>query len=173
MISAKVFPCYYLIDVSGEAVNALIPGDYKIQRITVGSKHFTNDMYAMAALQEAIMTITMIVNPAEPVEKIDYNPEFFPTLKPIELTEQQKRHQEEMQRKAAEMTEKLSDKQQFAVPLSTIFDPAGDFVETRWTVTAKDKKMRIQGKIAADVNEYLMEKMREYTMQKTDIATVH
>ncbi len=173
MISGKVFPCYYLVDVSGEAVKALIPGDYKIRNITVGSKHFPNDMYAMAALQEAMTTLTMIVDPTEPIEQIDYNPEFFPTLKPIELTEEQKKAQERMKKQAAEMTAKLAEKNQFAVPMSTIFDPIGDFVETRWTITAKDKDMRIQGKIAADPNDYLLEKMREQNLEITEVATVH
>lgn len=173
MISAKVFPCYYLVDVSGEAVKALIPGEYGIRNITVGSKHFNNDMYALAALQEAMMTITMLVDPLEPVEVMDFNPEFFPTLKPIQLTEEQKAAHEAMQQKADEMSEELADDNQFAVPLSTVFDPIGDFVETRWTITAKDKNMRIQGKIAADPNDYLMEKMRERNMEKTSVATVH
>jgi hypothetical protein len=164
MLETEVIPAYYVVEVSGTAVKSIIPGNFGIDHIAIGSLDFPNDLSALSALQTAMRFISAQVDITLPEveERIDYNPEFFPTMKPLELTDQNKDDhetaieiQEELDDNADEI-EMLNGTRQIAVPITKVFDPLGDFVETRWTISAPD--FRFQGKVFVTPDAYLYQK---------------
>lgn len=169
MIADKVLPCFYLLEVEGKAIEALIPGDYGIHKIVAGSLNFPNDIQAIDGLKTAVQVIMSRVDADDVVEKIEYNPEFFPTLAPLELTEEQKLKIERTEAAVEELQEKLGSNS-IAVPITNIFDPLGDFIEAKWSITATD--IHVEGKVAVAPEQYLLEKQREQTTKYTNATIV-
>ena len=87
MIASKIFPSFYAIELSGDASQVIIPGDFAIDKIALASKNFDNDIAAMHALD--IILNYIVASPDINIDKAiittDYNPEFFPSVKPIKI----------------------------------------------------------------------------------------
>ena len=158
MIADKLLPSFYVIEVEGKAVETVMPGNFAIQKISVGSRDFTNDMYALAALSDAMAFIVM--NPdldkSTAEEKLDYNPEFFPTMQHVPTPEEIKRLQD-AEEAAEEATEALGIPGRIAVPITRVFDSLGDFVESRWVIQSPEFK--VQGKVAINPDRYMHQKV--------------
>jgi len=153
-VADKLIPSFYVIELEGKAVQSIIPGDFGIEKIAIGSRDFTNDMFATAALADAMQFI--VLNPdldkSVAEERIDYNPEFFPSLQSSTAS---KIEEEEI----TEATEALGIAGQIAVPITRHFDPLGDFVQSRWIVQSKDFK--VYGKVAVNPDKYMHHKVME------------
>lgn len=159
MIADKILPSFYVVEVEGKAVETIIAGDFAIEKISVGSKDFSNDMDALAALSRVMSFV--VANPnldtSGATETVDYNPEFFPTMKFSEEIEQQKAAIEDA---TDDVTANLGV-HQIAVPMTRLFDPLGDFVESRWVIEAPDFK--VNGRVAVNPDKYMALKAEELT----------
>jgi len=156
MIADKLYPSFYLLELEGKAITAIIPGDFGINKIAVGSIDFPSDMMAIGGLTDAMRFVTGSLEAANTVEEVSFNPEFFPTLAPLELTEAQQEAIMENEEAAEDLQEELEDTDKVVVPLTNSFDSIGDFVETRWIVTAEG--FRVEGRVAVQPQYYLIEK---------------
>jgi hypothetical protein len=157
MIADKILPSFYVIEVEGKAVETIIAGNFAIEKISVGSRDFSNDMDALAALSHAMAFV--IANPdldtSKATETVDYNPEFFPTMK---FSEEAERTKAAIEEATDEVTANLGV-HQVAVPLTRVFDPLGDFVESRWVIEAPDFK--VNGRVAVNPDRYMALKAEE------------
>ena len=149
MISDKQLPSFYIVEATGGAVNAIIPGNLGIESITVGSADFPNDMLALGGLESAMTYITDKLTVSVEETKA-FNPEFFPTLQQEMLDE----HIEQLQAT-------LSKEGKVAIPITKKFDELGDFVQTRWTV--KGENILVTARLIANPHAYMKEKEREIT----------
>jgi hypothetical protein len=158
MIADKILKSFYIVEVQGEACGAIITGNFGIDKIAFGSKDFDSDLSAMNGLKKAIKFITSseLLNLDTAKEDVAFNPEFFPSIQPPELTEEQLAEKEETEAAIAELQETLGDSGRQAVMLTRAFDDIGDFVETRWTVEAPSFK--IVGRVAVNPDEYMHQK---------------
>lgn len=166
MISDTIFPSFYIVEVEGEAVKSLISEDFGIERISLGSIDFATDLVATEAMKKALEFFMTGINLGDDTvtEQIDFNPEFYPSVGKLTLTDEQKIQQEEAQQAADDMQEKLAAAGKMAVLITRAFDPLGDFVESRWTVEAP--VFKIQAKIVANLNQYMQQKNLEEIKQK-------
>jgi hypothetical protein len=156
MIADKIIPSIYVLELEGVAATSLIGGDFGIKSILIGSNDFKTDLLATSALQGALKSLTQApFADSESKETIEFNPDFFPTLPKIELTEEQRRENEEDEELAASMEDEI----QTAVVLTRNFDPLGDFVESRWTVQGDNFK--ILGKVVVNPDHYAVVKAHE------------
>ena len=167
MIASKILPSFYTIKIEGEAVQALIPGDFGINRIAIGSKDFETDLMATDALHQSMQFLSSapVIDISELEETVDFNPEFFPSLTPMELTQEQKDEIKRAEDAADEMPEIPG---QQAVVLTRMFDPLGDFIESRWTL--KSPKMVIEGKVGVNPDIYMTQKGQEIFNKKNSIT---
>jgi len=159
MIAEKLIPSFYMIEVEGAATKGVVHGDHGIEKIHIGSSDFANDMMALAGMNDAMRNILKAVHLEDIKADISYNPEFFPTLKPIEPTEEQKVAQEAMLEKAEELRHEMMGQGKAVVPITELFDPLGDFVEARWTVETAE--LKVEGKVAINPQYYILEKHRD------------
>ena len=157
MIADKVIPSFYILELEGDVVQAVVPGDFGIERIAVESFDFKADLLAISALQQAMQTIFDVVaeDPVKITEEAEFNPEFFPTLK-YELPTEVQAELEEAQAITDIMTENIVKKGQIPVLMTNAFDPLGDFIQSRWVVSGENFK--ITGRIAANPTKYMMYK---------------
>lgn len=157
MIADKIIPSFYLLELEGEAVHAVVSGDYGIDRIAIGSFDFTSDLLATSALRQSMQAIVDVISdePSSVKEEVEFNPEFFPTLK-RELPANIEAELEEAQAITDVMTEDMVEKGQVPIFLTNAFDPLGDFIQSRWVVSGENFKMT--GRIAANPTKYLMHK---------------
>jgi hypothetical protein len=157
MIADKVIPSFYLLELEGDAVQAVLSGDFGVERIAVGSFDFNSDLLATSALQQAMQTVADVV--AEDLDSVKeetaFNPEFFPTLK-YELAIDVEAEIEEAQAITDVMTEDMIEKGQVPILITNAFDPIGDFIQSRWIVSSDNFKMT--GRIAANPTKYMMHK---------------
>lgn len=157
MIADKVIPSFYLLELEGDATQAVVSGDFGVERIAVGSFDFNSDLLATSALQQAMQTIADVV--AEDLDAVKeeaaFNPEFFPTLK-HELPMGVEAELEEAQAITDVMTEDMVEKGQVPIFMTNAFDPLGDFIQSRWTISGENFKMT--GRIAANPTKYMMHK---------------
>lgn len=167
MIADKIFPSFYMIEVVGQAVESIIPGDFGIERIAFSTNSYQTDLTAIEALQEAVNYIidSPQINSDNIKEHISFNPEFYPSVGPIELTQQQI-DDYELSVEAAEIeSEKLEGTGQMAIPISRKFDALGDFISSRWIFESAD--FQIIAKTAMDPTKYIEEKTIEIMTQKS------
>lgn len=157
MIADKIIPSFYLLELEGEAVQAVVSGDYGIDRIAIGSFDFTSDLLATSALQRSMQAIVEVITdePSSVKEEVNFNPEFFPTLK-RELPADIEAELEEAQAITDVMTEDMVEKGQVPIFMTNAFDPLGDFIQSRWVVSGENFKMT--GRIAANPTKYMMHK---------------
>ena len=158
MISDKVFPSFYMVELEGDAVGAIIPGNFGIERIALGSTDFSSDLTAAEALNTALDFIlaTPDFDLGTHMAESNYNPEFYPSVGEIIPTEEQLAALQEAQAASDEMQEALGVEGKTATVITRVFDPIGDFVEQRHTFTGANFK--IEGKIAANPQTYAMQK---------------
>lgn len=157
MIADKLYPSFYLIEFEDEATSLVIPGDFGIKRIAIGSRDYPNDMLAYGDLERSIrFAVSNIDKDMDILEEVSFNPEFFPTLKPIELTDEQKEQNEQLEEYVDELRENLETSSQVVIPLTNTFDPIGDFVTTRWEIVGDN--FCIEGRVAVQPQYYLLEK---------------
>lgn len=171
MIADKVYPSFYVIELEGKATKAFVSGDFGIDKIAIGSLDYKTDLEALSGLTDAMSNLLSDVDKTDDiVEEIVYNPEFFPTLKPLELTEEQKANRLKTEEVIEDMQEKLGENQ-VAIPLTNDFDPLGDFVEARWTIKSTDFK--IEGKVAVNPQHYLLDKQRDTLQEERTKILIH
>jgi hypothetical protein len=162
MISSKVLPAFYVLDLQGDAANleSFLGSKHNICRVTVHSLDFSGDVLAAVAGQDALNFFAGKFSRAE--EKRDFNPEFFPNLVATEHVEDDK-------------ATKIDEEN-----ITRKFDEWGDFVVARTTIEDTDFKAIM--KVAVNPQQYLLEKSLEkleYTAhlhgQRTDTgsAIVH
>ena len=158
MIADKIIPSFYMIEAEGRAAESVINGPFGIKKIVIGSKDFDNDMDATAAMQQSVEFITNFLKPdwSAVTEKIDYNPEFFPSLPQTELTEEQKLKMVEAELQAESMQENLEDNQ-VAIVIAKVFDTIGDYVQSRWVLDGGDFK--VISKVGVNPDRYLQNKV--------------
>jgi hypothetical protein len=150
MIANTVFDSFYIAEFEGEAIKDFICGDFDIAQIAFASAPFSSDLAASIALDSFINDVALNIDGDYHADvKMDYNPVFFPTIKQKELTLEEELDLETLQEEA----DKSSDPQHIAVILTRLFDPMGDFIESRITITAENFKMI--GKIGVNPDEFL------------------
>lgn len=172
MITNSLIPSFYTIDVEGDAIGSFFLGDFGIEKITFLSNYFDNDLAATSSLQKSLENIKTLPKIASEklVEKVDFNPEFFPTLEAIQLTPEQILAAEELEEQLSEHI----DPGRVAVAMTFFFDPAGDYVQSRWKINSKE--LSILGKVCYHPQEYLQKKanIKAETLNSinpTEIAT--
>ena len=157
MIADKLIPSFYLLELEGDAIQAVVSGDFGIDRVAVGSFDFNSDLLATAALRQSMQAIADVVaeDPASVKEEVDFNPEFFPTMQrdlPMDIAAEL----EEAQAITDVMTEDMVEKGQVPIFMTNAFDPLGDFIQSRWVISSENFKMT--GRIAANPTKYMMHK---------------
>jgi len=162
MIADKILPSFYFLDIRGIAVESIIAGDFGIDEIFIESKDFNTDLDATAALKNALSFITsaLHLDTSNATEKVNFNPDFFPSLAKIEVTEQQMIDYQAMLDEAD--SQSTSDKD--VIVLTKFFDTMGDYVQSRWEVDAPT--FNIVGRIAVDPDMYISEKAQEHFTEK-------
>jgi len=165
MIADKVIPSFYIVEIEGDAIESIFPGDFGIQKIVFGSHDFDTDLSATSALRDTLEFITSAphLDLTEVTEKIDFNPEFFPTLEKIALTEEQLIQQQSAEEMLDDMSEQFDNANQTAIVMSRVFDEIGDYVESRWQIHSPD--FNVVGKVAVNPDSYIAEKAKEKFMQ--------
>lgn len=172
MIADKVYPSFYVVELEGKATQAFVSGDFGIDKIAIGSLDFKTDLEALSGLTSVMSNLLANVDKTDDiVEEVAYNPEFFPTLKPLELTEEQKANQLRTEETIENMQEQLEANNQVAIPLTNVFDPLGDFVEARWTIKSAD--LKIEGKLAVNPQHYLLDKQRDKLQEANTKILIH
>ena len=153
MITAKIIPAFYIIEVDGEAVNALFPGDYGISKIVIGSGEYQTDIIAVNAGEKIIELITE--NYTTTSELKEFNPEFFPSMPRVSGEVAEDRLREEIEQQEAALGG--SDNAKYVpIILTKYFDELGDFVEAKHTIVGDD--FSAVAKIAITPQNYLLEK---------------
>lgn len=156
MIRDKLLPSIYLVEVSGDSIASIIPGNFGIAKIALASETFPNDLEAHATMSKVMDHFGM------GVPKVDLNPIFFPTLPELELTKQQQEEKEAID-KFLEARALMNEEP--AVAVTQFFDRVGDFVVSR--STAQHANGQIVGKVAIEPTAYLREKNFEESANKS------
>ena len=150
MIANKIFDSFYIAEFEGDAIKDFIDGDYDIAQIAFASAPFSSDLAASVALDLFINDVALNIEGDYDADiKMDYNPIFFPTIKQKELTLDEELEIETLQNEA----DKSSDAQHVAVILTRLFDPMGDFIESRITITTD--RFKIIGKVGVNPDNFL------------------
>lgn len=153
MIADKIIPSFYIIEITGDAVKSVIPQDYGIQKISIGSFDFQSDMHASEKIDSAIDCILQGIDDAQKVETlVEVNPDFLPHAP-------QPSANDEAQEIADEMSSKLIHENKVAVPITRFFDVLGDFVVARKRLKADN--FNIEARIIANIDEYVKLKSLE------------
>jgi hypothetical protein len=160
MIADKILPSFYMIEAEGKAADAIVSGPFGIQKIIVGSKDFKNDLDATEAMRECVDFMTRTINPDwnTITETIDFNPEFFPSLKPEKLSDEQKKMIMEIEIAEIEAGENLKEGQ-VAVSMTRLFDPVGDYIQSRWLL--KHDEFMINAKVGVNPDKYMQDKVAD------------
>jgi hypothetical protein len=155
MLHDKVLPSYYLITVEDAAVSALIDRQFNIRKVIIASDEFSDDITATQAAKNVVEFFIKAspIDMSTASEKLDLNPEFFPTVA------QPSREEQELAADllAAEIAEHELPPGKMLVPMTKNFDTTGDFVQTRSVVTGNNFK--ITTRIAIPPNLYLQSKV--------------
>lgn len=163
MIADKILPSFYFLEIHGNAVESVFAGDFDIDEVLIESKDFSTDLDATAALKHALDFITsaphLDIHNAK--EQIDFNPDFFPSLKKIEISEDQQIAYQQLLDEAASQTDANKD----VLVLTKFFDNMGDYVLSRWQVNTPS--FNVIGRIAIDPDVYISEKAQEYFSEKS------
>lgn len=155
MIADKILTSGYTINIDGSAIKSIIPGDFNIEKIIVGSEQFSVDLLAFDALAISMRSIisNSSIDLVGATENIEYNPEFFPTFSSKPLTAEQILKKEQVEERVEEMNAALNEDNKVALIIPRTFDDIGDFVETRWEIKGKD--FNVVGRVLVDSETYL------------------
>jgi hypothetical protein len=159
MIANKILPSFYLIEAEGKAIDSIIAGDFGISKIILGSTDFFSDLEATEAMQQSVdfITANMSVDWDKVTEKIDFNSEFFPSMMPTELTEEQTMELLTHELEAHERDTEMSKVNQMSITMTKLFDPMGDYVESRWAIESPEFKLL--AKIGVNPDRYMQQKI--------------
>lgn len=171
MISTKLLPAFYIVELEGEAANLefLLGKDFGIEHVRIGSLDFNTDLEATQAGQDVVeyFAENTSLDLTTLDEQVDFNPEFFPTLKPLELTAEQKM----LELITQEQAEESAEENQIAVILTRHFDPLGDFVAIRHSTEGGNFKIGL--KVAIHPEVYLNQKGASKEAEVGDMARAH
>lgn len=164
MIASKLIRSFYIIEAEGAVTSAVISGDFGIDKIILGSLDFDSDLNATAAMQAGINFILNNIQTDwdKTEESIDFNPEFFPSIE----GDFHKRQNAQRDEFAMTMEEGMPDNQ-IAIPMTRVFDPMGDYVSSRWALSAPDFK--ICGKVGVNSDEYIKVKTEETLERRSHV----
>lgn len=166
MISNQLLPSFYLLEVEGEAVKSIIPGENGIKKIAITSRDFSCDVTAFAGMEDALKSIVdPLPSDASLLDKTEFNPEFYPMLP---LTDDQKQKMDVLKDIIENAQEDLPEGQ-VAIPITKVFDATGDFVAARHTM--QSRKYRVVGKVAVSPQTYISEKLQEVAAQHAHFST--
>ena len=150
---------YYTIDLTGNAIIPVLDKSWNIDSIRVYSTMFDNDLVAMEEMQHSIdgmLDLLHVQSWTDIIETIDYNPDFFPSLKNGKDLTEVIRQKEEAEFRENEMSESLEEEGKIALMVTTAFDSDGDNVNSRWCL--ESPTFKIVGKVVTDINDYLEQK---------------
>lgn len=168
MIAGKILPCFYLLKLEGAAIETVFPGEFNIEEVIIKSGDFATDMDTISASKFAMAFVTN--NPNVDIknirENVKFNPDFFPSLPKIELSEEQKQQQEELD----EIADEKSEGGKKYIALTRIFDDMGDFVHTKWTIEGDNFASTL--KIGVNIDSYIKEKTEEYLSTEKSLISV-
>lgn len=157
MIADKLIKSFYMIEVTGSAIERIFDRDFKIKRVVIGSKDIVSDLEATDLLQQGIETLTTGLDLTDVTENISFNPEFFPLLEDAKLTEEQKLLRIDFAIAEDEMTEQLKNQNKMAIVMSKVFDSLGDYVASRWEL--ESPSFKITGKVGVNPDAYIQQKV--------------
>ena len=168
MIADKIIPSFYMIEADGKAADSIISGPFGIKKIVIGSKDFPNDLDATEAMRACIDFMTRTINPNwdDIKETVDFNPEFFPSLKPEVPSTEQKQLLLDVEIAEMEASEHLQDGQ-VAISMTKMFDPIGDYIQSRWVLTHDD--FMINAKVGVNPEKYMQNKVQD----RMEMAAMH
>ena len=161
MIADKIVHCYYSVEIQGDLIDQTL-GDmglsYGIGSIKFASNNFFNDLEAISGMQSALESLCLMakINMDSIQVEEKFNPDFFPTLEPIKLSQEQKLEMEESELMAQDASESLQEQNKIAVTVTKAFDPLGDTVQC--VLDAKVDGLTMLGKIHTEIDEYLKHK---------------
>jgi hypothetical protein len=157
MIADKVSKSFYIVELTGSIIDTLIPREeYGIEKIMMGANDIGDDLRALNAMQHTFETLINLSekDASKIVKEVEFNPEFFPMVK--------NEYAEKIKIAKAQQTLDIEDELeqgQIAIPMTKEFDPLGDFVSSRWTLSSDDFKM--VGKVGFNPEEYSKLKILE------------
>lgn len=113
MIADKIFSCFNILEIEGEATLKVVPFD-DIVKISASSKKYPNDLLALKDLDEIIKTLSS--GSSNVKETFEINPEFLPGQK---------------SENDADIQQLDNGSNKLMVEISRNFDDIGDYVEFR------------------------------------------
>lgn len=170
MIADQILPSFYVLELSGDAVHTLLRGDFNVRKVVITSSDFQTDIHATAALQTSIKFLANgEVLPLDGLkEEVEFNPEFYPSTKQKELTEEQQAALVELKETTEELNADLPPGQ-LAVAIPRVFDIIGDFVAQRWKYTSPT--FEIVGRVAVHPDAYVQQKTFAHLAQQEPLPT--
>ena len=161
MIANKLLQSYYMIGLTGDAAKLefIFGKDFRIMGVEINSLDFRSDV---DAAHEGRQALEFFLNGAE-VKSSDFqlNPEFFPHVPEIQLTELQRRTNED----ALVAAQDMATETQIPLVLTRNFDDLGDFVSSRLDVSGDNFTASM--KVVMDPEQYLSEKGKSAEEQLT------
>jgi hypothetical protein len=157
----KIFPSSFLLDIEGSAISALLPGDFGIETISIGSKDFNTDMAALSALQQSMRNILQEahLDIQESNEELAFNPDFYPQTSIGEVSELRRQEEKELaEAEEIEIQDGKDGSRHIKIPITKIFDPMGDYITTRWTIN--NPSFLIESRVMANIESYILHKKR-------------
>lgn len=160
MITDKVLPAFYILDLDGKAADLefILGKKFKIKRMCLGSHDFDSDISAIQAAEKAINFFKEGSSLVTTSTNKQYNPEFFPSTPAIVPTEDML-FLEELSNDEAEKLEEESEGTKIALVMTRRFDPIGDFVVAKSNHEGDDFSIRM--KVAITPTLYMNEKNLE------------
>ncbi len=168
MIADKTFPSFFVIELEGAAIHTILPGDFGIEKVALGSITFPHDLTAIDMLHKTMNNLksSIQLKDWETKETISYNPEFFPSLAPLLLTTDEIMEQE---LEAAEINEHWQNTDNINIIITKNFDELGDFIQVRWVLESKG--FNVCARVAINPEEYAKQKGAEMISKLTTIST--
>jgi len=152
MIADKIIPSFYIIEITGDAIKTVIPQDYGIHKISLGSHDFRSDLHANEKVDKAI---NFLVENTGGLEKyktlVDINPEFLPSQ--TEIVKDSDSDEDDMSEMVDKLSSQLINENKVAIAITKSFDVLGDFVVSRKLLSSESSK--IEARVIANVDEYV------------------
>ena len=171
MISNKILPSFYTLELSGEVANLefLLGSNFGIESIAITSANFESDIHATDAARNAVDFF--LENTRLDMDSVDedyqLNPDFFPTIKPIEISDSQREEEAAVAALAAE----AAGEDQIAIVLTKRFDSQGDHVSAKLDLSSSN--FSLKAKIIAQSESFLKEKAIETIEKQSVFAGPH
>lgn len=138
MIADKIFSCFNIIEIEGEATLKILPFA-DVVKISASSKKYPNDLLALRDLEDMVNSLTDKLPTTK--ETFEINPEFLPGQK----------HNND-----ADIQQLDSSSNKLMIEISRNFDDIGDYVEFRKIV--KMPFSTIKGRVLVNPADYAQAK---------------